>query len=67
MKILEPLITYSSPSRTAVVRVPEASDPAMDSVSPNAPIFSPVARGIRYFFFCSSVPNMYIGFPHKLE
>ena len=61
MKRLLPLTTYSFPSRTAVVSVPPASEPALGSVSPNAPRASPDARGFRYFIFCSSVPKRYIG------
>src|SRR5262249_42381971 len=34
MNILEPLITYSSPLRTAVVWIPDTSEPALGSVSP---------------------------------
>ncbi|MBA7686580.1 hypothetical protein ES703_95030 [subsurface metagenome] len=52
----EPFITYSSPTSFAIVWVPAASLPALDSVSPKEPIFSPRARGIRYFCFCSSEP-----------
>ncbi len=61
MKHLEPLSTHSSPSRTAFVCTPWASVPAPGSVSPNAPIFLPLARSGRYFFFCSSVPYVRIG------
>src|SRR4029453_13311065 len=35
MNIFEPLMTYSSPSRTAVVWIPETSDPACGSLRPN--------------------------------
>ena len=51
MKVLEPLRIQWSPSRTAVVLVPPASDPALLSVSPQHPIFSPLASGVRNFFF----------------
>ena len=44
MKVLEPLITYSSPSRIAVVRMPATSEPAPGSVMPRQPIFSPLIR-----------------------
>jgi alkylation response protein AidB-like acyl-CoA dehydrogenase len=37
--------------RAAVVRMPAASLPEVDSVSPQAPIFSPRASGTRYFCF----------------
>ena len=57
MKHLEPLITHSSPSRTAVVRVPPASDPPSGSVSPNAPSASPEQSLGSHCCFCSSVPK----------
>ncbi len=47
MKVLVPLSTQSSPSRTAVVRVPAASLPALGSVSAQAPSFSPRASGVE--------------------
>ncbi len=47
MKIFDPLITYSSPSRIAVVRIPATSEPAPGSVIPSAPIFSPLIPGTR--------------------
>ena len=53
-----PLSTQQSPARAAVVRMPAASLPEVDSVSPQAPIFSPRASGTRNFCFCSSLPNM---------
>ncbi len=61
MKVLEPLITYSSPSRIAVVRMPATSEPAPGSVIPRQPIFSPFRPGSRYLRFCSSVPSRWIG------
>ncbi len=61
IKILLPLSTYSSPSKTAFVCCPAASVPAPGSVKPNAPSFSPFASGTKYFCFCSSVPNFLIG------
>ena len=39
MNVFEPLITYSSPSRIAVVRMPATSEPAPGSVIPSEPIF----------------------------
>jgi hypothetical protein len=47
MNVLAPLITYSSPSRTAVVRIPATSDPAPGSVIPRQPIFSALIPGTR--------------------
>ena len=41
---------------TAVVRWEVASEPASGSDKQNAPIFSPEARGTRYFSFWASVP-----------
>ena len=47
MKVFEPLITYSSPSRIAVVRIPATSEPAPGSVIPRLPTFSPLIPGTR--------------------
>ena len=47
MKVLEPLITYSSPSRTARVRMPATSEPAPGSVIPSEEIISPLIAGTR--------------------
>ena len=47
MNVFEPLITYSSPSRIAVVRMPATSDPAPGSVIPRQPIFVPLIPGSR--------------------
>ena len=44
------------------MRALPASEPADGSVNPHAPINSPVASLLRYFFFCSSVPAMKIWF-----
>ena len=52
---------YLSPFFTAWLLMLLASDPAFGSVNPNAPIFSPCIPGTRYFSFCSSFPNLYIG------
>ena len=57
MKVLEPLMTYSSPSRIAVVRMPATSEPTPGSVIPRLPIFSPLRPGSRYLRFCSSLPS----------
>ena len=56
MNVFDPLSTQESPSRTAVALVPPASEPALFSVRPQQPTFSPLARGVRNLFFCSSVP-----------
>ncbi len=61
MKHFEPLITHSSPSRTAVVRVPPASEPAPGSVRPNAPRTSPAHSRGSHSRFCSSVPKRWTG------
>jgi hypothetical protein len=46
MKVLAPLSTQCSPSRTAIVRMPAASLPAPASVSPHAPSTFPwTSRG----------------------
>ena len=47
MKILDPLITHSSPSRLAVVRIPATSEPAPGSVIPSELISSPLIEGVR--------------------
>ena len=39
----------------------EASVPALGSVRAKAPSFWPLARGLRYFSFCASVPKVIIG------
>ncbi len=57
MKILVPFSTQWSPFCSARVCVPWASEPAPGSVSPKAPSTSPRASLVRYFCFCSSVPN----------
>ena len=54
--IFVPLTTYSSPSRTARVRIACTSEPHSGSVIENAPRSSPVAIRGRQRSFCSSVP-----------
>src|SRR5512137_1980454 len=44
INILDPLMTHSSPSLTAVVLVPPASEPASGSVNPNPHTLSPVHK-----------------------
>ena len=55
MKVLEPLITQPSPSRTAVVRRFARSDPPPGSVMPMAVTSSPLAARGSQRAFCSSV------------
>ena len=57
LKRLAPLITHSSPSRTAVVSSQVASEPWLGSVRPNAMRTSPVNIRSRYSSFCSGRPN----------
>ena len=54
---LLPLITYSSPIPYAEVMTEAASLPASGSVIENPVTQSPLAKGGRYFFFCSSEPK----------
>ena len=56
MKILEPFSTHSSPSRTALVRMPWTSEPAPGSVIARAPTASPLTIFGSHCCFCSSVP-----------
>ena len=58
MKRFCPLMTYSSPSRTARVRRPLGSEPASGSVSANEATRSPLASPGRYCCFCRSVPQL---------
>ena len=57
MKVLAPLMTHSSPSRRAVVRMPFRSLPVPGSVMAMASMVSPLAARGSHFFFCSSVPR----------
>ncbi len=61
MNIFDPSTTHSPPSRRAVVRVAPASEPAPDSVRPNAASRCPDASCGSQRRFCSSVPNRLIG------
>src|ERR1700689_600640 len=61
MKHLEPLITYLSPLRTAVVRIPETSEPASGSVRQKDASFGSSVSMPRYFFLISSEPPSAIG------
>ena len=54
-----PLITYSSPSRTAVEAIFVASEEATPgSVIPKADLISPSSNGFKYFSLCSSLPYL---------
>jgi hypothetical protein len=56
---LWPLITHSSPSRTALVRMERGSDPAFSgSVMENPDCMVPSTRGRSHFSFCSAVPYL---------
>src|SRR6266576_1726716 len=61
MKVFEPLMMNSSPSRTARVLIEATSEPASGSVMPRQRIFSPVIAGTAQSCFCCSVPNARIG------
>src|SRR5208282_6821899 len=57
MKHLLPLITQLSPTRSALVLVPPASEPADGSVRPKAPSASPRISGRSHLSRCASVPS----------
>ena len=61
MNIFEPLMTYSSPRRTAVVWIPETSEPAFGSVSANEQRIGSSSSGGSHSRCCSSVPAISIG------
>ena len=63
---LAPFKTYSSPSRTARVRIAPASEPTCGSVKQNAPSHSPLAMRFKNCSFCQSLPKRSIG-PHPTE
>ena len=56
MKSFEPLMTHSSPSRTARVRIPATSLPASGSVTAMDVTTSPRMAGSRYRAFRASLP-----------
>ncbi|MNP76692.1 hypothetical protein D3C76_1739830 [compost metagenome] len=56
MNVFEPLITYSSPSSTAVVFTPCRSEPAPGSVMAIALTISPETSFGRYLCFSVSLP-----------
>jgi hypothetical protein len=56
---LWPLITHSSPSRTARVRSERGSEPgASGSVMAKQLCIVPATSGSSHFFFCSGVPYL---------
>ena len=61
MKVLEPLRTYSSPRRSAVVFIRATSDPASGSLSPNEQRIGSSRSGGSHVSFCSSEPAMSTG------
>ena len=63
VQILLPLITHSSPSRTARVCNDARSDPAPGSEYSVHHWSMPPTMFGRYFAFCSSVPNSMIAGP----
>ena len=50
-------ITYSSPTRRAVVRMLATSDPAPGSVMPSAAMRSPASAGFKNSSICAGVPS----------
>lgn len=56
MKVLAPLMTYSSPSRTAVVRIPATSEPPSGSVTASEPILAPSSVGLTQRSICTGSP-----------
>ena len=65
MNVLPPFRTHWSPRRTAVVRIPPASEPEPGSVNPHAPSHCPLASLGMYFFRCSSLPASMMWFVHS--
>ena len=61
IQFLAPLMTHSSPSRTAVVRIDAASEPASGSLSAKAGDHSPVAHFGSRRSLSSSEPKSAIG------
>ncbi len=55
---LLPLMTHSSPSRTARVRNPATSEPASGSDTAIAATMSPAIAGRRYCSFNSGLPKL---------
>ena len=61
MKVFEPLRTYSSPRRTAVVFMRATSEPASGSERPNEQRIGSSSSGGSHFAFCSSLPARITG------
>src|ERR1700679_2376850 len=61
MKHLEPWMTYLSPFLTAVVRIPDTSEPASGSVRQKEASLGASVSMPRYFFLVSSEPPSAIG------
>src|SRR2546423_2752884 len=61
MKHLEPLLTHLSPRRTAVVFIPEPSEPASGSVRQNEASSGASERRPRYSFLSSAEAARMIG------
>ena len=61
MNIFEPFRTYSSPRVTAVVWIPETSEPALGSVRPNEQRIGASTSGGSQRAFCSSLPAIMTG------
>ena len=61
MNVFEPLRTYSSPSRTAVVFIEATSEPAPGSERPNEQRIGSSMSGVSHVAFCSSEPAMITG------
>src|SRR4051794_25527889 len=61
MKHLDPLRTHWLPFLTAVVFIPDTSEPASGSVRQNEASFGSSVSIPRYFFFSSSEPATWSG------
>ena len=61
MKHFEPLMTHLSPFLTALVRIPETSEPASGSVRQKEASLGSSQSIPRYFFLVSSLPPRVIG------
>jgi hypothetical protein len=61
MNVFEPLRTYSSPSRTAVVFSAATSEPAPGSERPKLASTGDSVSGGSHLAFCSSEPKMITG------